>query len=267
VISFNGGVQLERGVDEFWQTICRKLKVLDIDRFPFNESEPVSATTFETFFRRKQESLPVVLVFDEGSALLNHDRKIIEDFMGVLRLLKDGRDQFCLHSFALVGVETIKKLLTPQPESKNKISPFTAEATVEPDRFIEVDIKMLLDDYARESSVELESADIAKDIFERTLGHKGLTGTCCSILETMCAVKNMATVSLDNWKCATVTLTDVMAQRDTYASIIRSLKNLSSEQQNIIGNILRYGSHKLVEVSPLAGSAVVIFWYITYYSI
>ncbi|CAG8595524.1 1377_t:CDS:2 [Ambispora gerdemannii] len=227
VISFNGGIQLERGVDEFWLTICRKLKALDKDRFFFNESEPISTTTFETFFRRKQESLPVVLVFDESSALLNHDRKIIEDFMGVLRLLKDGHDQFCLHSFALVGIETIKKLLTPLPNSKNRISPFTAEATVEPDRFIEADIKMLLDDYARESSVELESADIAKDIFERTLGH--------------------AKVSLDDWKCATVTLADVMAQRDTYASIIRSLKNLSSEQQNIIGNILRYGSHRLVE--------------------
>jgi len=71
-------------------------------------------------------------------------------YMGVLHLLKDGCDQFCLHSFALVGIETIKKLLTLS-------SPFifTAEATVKPDHFIEADIKMLLD--------ELESADITTE--------------------------------------------------------------------------------------------------------
>ncbi|CAG8695289.1 10515_t:CDS:2, partial [Funneliformis caledonium] len=175
VISFNGGVQLEHG----------------------------------------QESLLVVLIFDEGSALLNHDRKIIEDFM---------------------------------------------EATVELDRFIEVDIKMLLDDYARESSVKLESADIAKDIFKRTLRHKGLTGTCCSILETMCAVKNMATVLLDDRKCATVTLTDVMAQRDTYAFIIQSLKNLSSESHKLVKdkNVSFLLAEGIIFITSRDGNAVVI---------
>ena len=144
------------------------MKVLDEDQFSFNEREPVSAITFETFFQRKWESVPIVLVFDEVSALTEKS----------LRTLWVCHYQFCLHAFAVIGVETINMLLTSQPNSKIKsnISPFTVEVTVELvlDHFVEADIKMLLDDYAGESSIELESADIAKDIFEHTLGHKGL---------------------------------------------------------------------------------------------
>ncbi|CAG8721670.1 3613_t:CDS:1, partial [Racocetra fulgida] len=46
------------------------------------------------------------------------------------------------------------------------------------------EIKMLLNQYSDQYSVNLDINKIAEDIFEYTNGHKGLVGTCCKAIET-----------------------------------------------------------------------------------
>ena len=58
---------------------------------------------------------------EPASYVFHHDPLIVHDFIGMLRLPRDGRDKYyCMHSFVLAGVETIKKLLVPQSGSMGR---------------------------------------------------------------------------------------------------------------------------------------------------
>jgi len=241
-ISFNAGLDVVNGVDRFWGSLCRKMRAGYPSRFPVGEN--ADSSTFQERFLRARESKPVVLLIDEGSFLVNSDKLIVDDFIGMLRLLRDNRREYCMHSVVLVGVETIKELLVPRqlPGSVGRISPFTREATIVSGHFTEADIKTLLDEYCEEASIQLDSADFARDIYQRTIGHKGLVGTCCAALEKN-VIPGKSSVSISDWELyAVANLVRNIRQQDTYASIVRSLKNLKEKHRNIIGLVLRHGS-------------------------
>ena len=255
IISFNAGIDVENGVSSFWESLCLKMQARYPNRFHFdqNQNQKVTAAMFETFFRRTADSLPTVLLIDEGSFLVNRNVAIVDDFIGTLRLLRDGRNAYCLHSFILAGVETVKELLVPQrlSSSVGSISPFTREATIIPGRFIEADIRILLDEYTKEASVVLDSVAFAQDIYQCTLGHKGLVGTCCAAIEKKVALGKRS-VSIDEWELyAVANLLRYIREQDTYASIVQTLRQLSEKHREIVGLTLRYGSVIVKEVRTL----------------
>ena len=88
-ISFNTGIDVENGRDGFWKSLCLKMELESIERFPIGDTNQGSYT----FAKHTSKSRPVVLFFDEGSVLINCDRFIVDDFIGMLRLLRDGRDK------------------------------------------------------------------------------------------------------------------------------------------------------------------------------
>ncbi|KAF9345518.1 hypothetical protein BGX34_004676 [Mortierella sp. NVP85] len=237
VISFNSGIVIDRGIDAFWKSVCRKLRVRNPKLFDFDEST-VSSATFEGFFRKQDSSRPIILLFDEVSWIVGKDAAVVDSFLGMLRLLKGDRNQHCLHAMALVGVQTIKKLL----KSPTSLSPFTSETTITPERFKVADVEGLLRQYSVEACVELDAAAIGQDIFERTLGHKGLVGTCCRALVNK-VVNHGGHVLVEEWqKYASVGLLGFTRERETYARIIRSLPNLLPTQLQTVGVVLRNGS-------------------------
>lgn len=181
IIPFDVGIDVENGVDSFWRSLCRKMQTGYPSRFPLGE-EPASYM-FQKHFRRAPESRPVVLLFDDVSLLVNHDPLIVHDFIGMLRLPRDGRDKYCMHSFVLAGVETIKKLLVPQSGSMGRISPFTQEATIVPGRFTEADIKTLLDDYSKGTSVHLYSASLLRIFISVPLDTKASSAPVVQLLK------------------------------------------------------------------------------------
>jgi len=246
VVSFNAGIDVDNGIDAFWKSVCKKLRASDLKLFSFDESTASSAT-FEGFFRKHDSSRPIILLFDEVSWLVGKDPAIADSFLGMLRLLKGDRDARCLHATALVGVETIKRLLN----SRTSNSPFTLEATITPERFEASNIEDLLLQYSDEKCVELDAAAIGQDIFERTLGHKGLVGICCQALSEK-VVNNRNRVSLEEWqKYASVGLLGFTRERETYARIIHSLPTLSSTQLQTVGVVLRNGSTIVQAVSRI----------------
>jgi len=220
--------------------------------FDQNQNQKVTAAMFETFFRRTADSLPAVLLIDEGSFLVNHNIALVDDFIGALHLLRDGRSKYCLHSFILAGVETVKELLIPRQLSSSvgvgSISPFTREATIIPGRFVEADIQMLLDEFTKEASVALDSVALARDIYQRTLGHKGLVGTCCAAIEKKVAL-GKCSVSIDEWELyAIANILRYIHEQDTYASIVQLLGQLSEKHREIVGLTLHYGPVIVEEV-------------------
>ncbi|KAF9940711.1 hypothetical protein BGZ65_006350 [Modicella reniformis] len=239
VISFNSGIVIKRGIDAFWISVCRKLRASNPILFRFDEST-ASSETFEGFFRKQDSSRPIILLLDEVSWLVGQDPVFADSFVGMLRLLKGNRNERCLHATALVGVQTIKRLL----KSPTSLSPFTSETTIRPERFEVADVENLLRQYSGEECVELDAAAIGQDIFERTLGHKGLVGTCCRALSDK-MVDHGGHVSVEEWqRYASVDLLDFTRERATYSRIIESLPNLSQTQSQTVGVVLRNGSAK-----------------------
>ena len=253
IISFSTGIKFSNGVDVFWKSICSKLRIQNQDRFSFTDSS-ASASTFQNFFRRTPSSIPIILFIDGASVMVGEDQAIIDSFIGMLRELGD-RQKFCMHSVALVGFENIKELLI---DPKNTISPFTAEACLTPDRFDQQAIVALLDQYAHYSGVELDSAEIAGDIYERTLGHKGLVGVVCSFLEMQVMYKKFS-LSINDWRqYADVHLIVDVRKQATYSFIVRTLESLSSSRRDKIMNVLRHGSATLSKVSLITSIAIVV---------
>lgn len=243
IISFNAGINVENGTGGFWASLCLKMQAGYPDRFPL-DGDPCSSSTFQSHFRRADNSRPVVLLFDEGSLLVNRDKSIVNDFIGTLRLLRDGRKEYCMHSLILAGVETVKWLL----ESQSSISPFTREATITPGYFTVANIKTLLDEYSTEVSIQLDSYTFAWDIYQRTLGHKGLVGTCCAALETI-VIPGHHSISIEQWELYAVSeLVRYIRGQDTYASIVRSLGDLEENHRNIVVLALRHGSARVKDV-------------------
>ena len=137
-------------------------------------------------------------------------------------------------------METVKYLLAPR-QSFGRGNHYTRPA----------DIKTLLDEYSTEASIQLDSAAIARDIYQRTLGHKGLVGTCCAALETM-VTPGKFTVSIKVWELyAVADLVRYIRQQDTYASIVQALGSLKEKHREIVGLVLRHGSVIVKDVRAL----------------
>src|ERR1044071_9631564 len=117
--------------------------------FDQNQNQKVIAIMFETFFRRTTDSLLAVLLIDKGSFLLNRNNIIVDDFIGTLYVLKYDRNGYCLHSFILTDVETIKELLVFRQLSISNISLFKREETIISEHFIKVDIQILFGKYTK----------------------------------------------------------------------------------------------------------------------
>lgn len=126
-------VTLQYGIEfkscsSFWGSFCRTLRANYHQRFGYDDSEPASAATFPSFFRNPQK--PVILVIDEASMLYEMNKqdtgnRIIGDFIGALRGLKDNYLDFSLHSVVLVGTESIRELLAGHGvEGRSIFSPF-----------------------------------------------------------------------------------------------------------------------------------------------
>ncbi|CAG8674612.1 10854_t:CDS:2, partial [Paraglomus brasilianum] len=102
----------------------------------------------------------------------------------VLKSLKEDHANHCIYSIALYGTESVKDLIVHEsPTHPQSISPFSYEDSWKCGRFTENNVKELLSQFAKTVITKLDVAEIASDIFELTLSHRGLTGACCRFIE------------------------------------------------------------------------------------
>jgi len=259
-ISFGSGIIVNEGTTAFWKSLCGRLHVIYGDRFTFNKNEDTTSDTFVSFFSKITDRTrkPVILIIDEASKMVDGDKtyNIVTDFISTLRDLRDNNINFCLHALALIGTESVREFLLGQqnPNSQSPISPFSAEASFESTRFTEADVTSLLRAYADDSGLKFDLFEISRDIYDRTLGHKGLVGLCCYYLESVVA-DGKNNISIQDWNLHTpLELSNFIIGKATYARITYALKELSRKQRHILGNVLRYGTFTFSKV----GQAVFI---------
>lgn len=255
IVTFSSGIVVDKGLNEFWRSVCAKMQSLNADRFKYNvfdEFAQASSNTFESLFskRNNPSAKDCIIIIDEASYLAGN-QTITESFISSLRVLKDGRGQFNVFSFMLVGTEIIREFLLSHQRSTNSmsiISPFSDEASTVSSRFSKVEISMLLFQYSAENNFSIDVQHIAEDIYCLTLGHKGLVGLCCSFLETN-IMEGKNELSFDKWNEVTYALPEFIRGKATYESIVRTLPSLSEERKQILAKVLRSKTDAVFHVS------------------
>jgi AAA domain len=256
IITFSSGIVVDEGLNEFWHSVCAKIQSLNANRFKYNVFDKfarasASSNTFESLFSRHNNpsAKDCIIIIDEASYLAGN-QKITESFISSLRVLKDGRGQFNVFSFMLVGTEIIREFLLShqRPDSVSIISPFSDEASTVSSCFSEVEISMLLFQYSAENNFTIDIKHIAEDIYYLTLGHKGLVGLCCSFLETR-IMEGKNELSFDEWNEATYALPEFIRGKATYESIVRTLPSLSEGRKQILAKVLRSKTDTVSHVS------------------
>ncbi|RUP33698.1 hypothetical protein BC936DRAFT_138552 [Jimgerdemannia flammicorona] len=258
VATFDSAVNADQGSEAFWRSVCKNLRRMDATRFSFDDDRVVSSETFVNFFAKRDHpsSKPIILIIDEASRLASVGgtiseaaKEITDEFISALRSLKNAHD-YKLHAVALVGTESIRELLIVynKPGASSQISPFTEEATWMAGRFTKAEIKQLFDQFAMDINIDFESADISADIFELTLGHKGLVGACGTYIQYGYENGISPITTIDDWKkITTVELRKYISQKQHYDSMMRSLNHLTPDCKSILTAVLRHGIH---EVNP-----------------
>lgn len=255
LVTFDTTIIVNDGLATFWKSVCSNLRVIDKSRFGISDNI-ISAFTFKEFFAKKNllKPRPVVLLIDEASRLvssIDNVQLVINDFLSVLRTLKDDRTNYCLHSVALFGTESIMDLIVHEhPGGRSTISPFSNNASWICGRFTEADIRSLFHQFAQTKSTSFNVVEIASDVFELTLGHKGLVGVCGDFIQISYDYGTSPIVSVDDWrKCTGVRLQAYIRGKSTYNSIIQRLDDLTLDQRFILSYVLRFGCYPVTSVS------------------
>ena len=257
-VTFDANILVGSRRDMFWKSICEKFKLVDNARFNFDNSQQSSGNTFMRFFAKDNPLVQsqAIIIIDEASRLTSNDDEatmaIITEFIDSLRTLKGDRDNFRLHSLLLCGTANIRDLLLARqrPGSMSSISPFSEEASLTSSRFTETEVRALFTQFADTNNTAFDIVNIAADIFDLTLGHKGLVGACGDYIQNTYDYNNTPIVTLDDWKKHTpVKLLNRILQLSTYESIVRNLNTLTPSRRRILIKVLRFGTCQIDLVS------------------
>jgi len=128
---------------------------------------------------------PVVLLIDEVDQASNYESFL--QFLSLLRAKYLSRDSFStLHSVILAGVYDIKNLkLKLRPNEGHMYnSPWNIAADFNINMALESDgIKAMLDEYASDNNIKIDTAEISNMIFDYTSGYPFLVSRLCQIMD------------------------------------------------------------------------------------
>jgi hypothetical protein len=203
------------------------------------------------FSKRRLSPKQIILIVDEASRMSTSDDCTVE-FIDSLRTLKGDRDTFCLISIILVGTVSIRDFLISRqrPEIISKISPFSAEACLICSRFTKAEVEDLFKQYATNTNKNFDFINIVLDVFDLTLGHKGLVSACGDYIQNTYSISDSPIQTLDDWEEHTpIKLPDRIINMATYESIMRNLGILTSSRRRMLIKVLCFGMCQIDLVS------------------
>lgn len=169
---------------DFWQSLSSALH-------PWLEADFKNRNEFSTVLEKPRDK-PVVLFLDEFDNLLQN-QEVLEDFLSIIRHLRQFPTKHSLQSVVLIGPFSLMSIVTL------KLSPFSiTDAYANP--LWTLDQTKTLFSLLKQSrpTWQCETDPIAGDVFNRTAGHAGLTVYLAKKFdeEFMC---NKLNCTLDDW--------------------------------------------------------------------
>jgi AAA-like domain len=152
-----------------------------------NSNKVISMNQLATFIKdfSRREDKKIVVFIDEVDKSSNN--QLFISFLAMLRnLYLDRKNNPTFHSVVLAGVHDVKTLklkLRPDDEQKYN-SPWNIAETFKVDmNFYPNEIKPMLDDYAAERGITMDTAQIAERLFYFTSGYPYLVSQLCKIID------------------------------------------------------------------------------------
>jgi len=195
-ISFEGiGMEGFENASVFSEVFIKKLKhecaksgkvdiVNFLDASPVPERMDNLGTLIGDLVRKAVEK--TVLMIDEVDKSSNN--QLFLDFLGMLRekyLNRDEEGEFTFHSVILAGVHDVKSLkaeIRPDQDAKFN-SPWNIAVDFNVDlSFSSIEIRSMLEDYAREQQVAIDILFFADKLFYFTSGYPFLVSNLCKII-------------------------------------------------------------------------------------
>ncbi|KAJ1554276.1 ATP-dependent RNA helicase [Nowakowskiella sp. JEL0078] len=225
-----------KSVDDFFTSLHKKVEtamkgMIGNNPYPIPEFNPTSdaKSNFMNLFRNTvKRSKGITFLLDEGD-VLTQNPEVGAHFLHVMGEMKHLNTTYRLQGFVLVGAESILSARNNfGDEFSSSISLFSMTFVISPMRFTLENIKELLQMYVDQNEyLDADVDGIANDIFERTLGHRGITGVC------LCEIENMLKFpTLRDWKIFAVEiLAAVLITRSHYQKIMRSVSQLNADEK------------------------------------
>ncbi len=184
-------------------------------------------SNFITDFAEKTDK-KLVLLIDEVDKSSNN--QLFISFLAMLRdkyLAQDDRKTF--HSIVLAGVHDIKSLkIKINPDTKGKLnSPwniaaeFTVDMNLQPE-----EIKPMLDEYAADRGVKMDTSHIANRLFYYTSGYPFLVSKLCKMFDE----DLLPNKEIKEWTEADLALTTRQLVRQTNTNFDSLIKNLENNE-------------------------------------
>jgi hypothetical protein len=186
----------------------------------------------------------IVLLIDEVDKSSNN--QLFVSFLAMLRNKFLSREDFkTFHSVVLAGLHDVKSLklkLRPDEESKynspwNIASAFTVDMNLQPE-----EIKSMLDEYAADKGVEMDTQEIANKLFYYTSGYPFLVSSLCKIYDE----EILLTKTNLQWTAEDVDASVVKITKESNTNFESLIKNLE-ENSELYALVFR----QLIEVEIL----------------
>jgi hypothetical protein len=171
------------------------------------------------------------------------DESVVDDVLNVLRGIKQTKETSSLHSFVGIGPFSILEL------TGKSASPFNIRHALRSPNFEEKDVVELFAQ-VKEDYGEIFDDRIPIDIFERTSGHRGLTGFCGKFLHEF-LWKGKGVVTYEEWICsASRLLLDRLPKWPTMQKLVETLQKPISEKPRTLLLTHFLPSNSPVKVTP-----------------
>jgi hypothetical protein len=178
----------------------------------------------------KKAGKKVVLLIDEIDKSSNN--QLFLSLLGVLRnKFLERWEVPTFHSVILTGVHDVKNLkLKLRPDEERKYnSPWNIAADFEVDmNFSALEIRPMLEDFAQDSQIQIEIAEVAERIFFYTSGYPFLVSKLCKIV----AEKILPTQSTKHWSAQEVDqAAHLLVRESNNVNIDELIKNIRNNPE------------------------------------
>ncbi|GES85879.1 P-loop containing nucleoside triphosphate hydrolase protein [Rhizophagus clarus] len=191
----------------FWSSLGTSIYVHNRGKLFKSCVEIKNSRDFLLFFSKATwegpEDKRVVLFFDEFDKMYTIDEKIRNEFLQILRSIRNDINSYAIQAIFAIGTFAILHIDSRFSEASNSnlTSPFNIKDSIHNPNFTLDQVQALYTEFGKDNIITIEMG-VIQDIHTRTNGHAGLVCLCGRAIENhlISLLDNNRIISIDLWE-------------------------------------------------------------------
>ncbi|GBB94255.1 hypothetical protein RclHR1_02320010 [Rhizophagus clarus] len=217
----------------FWSSLGTSIYVHNRGKLFKSCVEIKNSRDFLLFFSKATwegpEDKRVVLFFDEFDKMYTIDEKIRNEFLQILRSIRNDINSYAIQAIFAIGTFAILHIDSRFSEASNSnlTSPFNIKDSIHNPNFTLDQVQALYTEFGKDNIITIEMG-VIQDIHTRTNGHAGLVCLCGRAIENhlISLLDNNRIISIDLWERFSVNeLIEEVIEYQTFRSLVQSLQS------------------------------------------